>query len=34
MGLGEVKIEEDPATRALSPKQRLGMLKALLNRPG
>ena len=33
MGLAEVKIAEDPATRALSPKERLGMLKALLNKP-
>ena len=32
MGLEEVKVEEDPATRALSPKDRLGMLKALLNK--
>ncbi len=32
MGLAEVKLEEDPATRALSPKDRLGMLKALLNK--
>jgi ATP-dependent DNA helicase Rep len=33
MGLGETKIQEDEATRALSPKERLGMLKALLNKP-
>ncbi|PLC54684.1 ATP-dependent DNA helicase Rep [Pollutimonas nitritireducens] len=32
MGLAEVKLEEDPSTRALSPKDRLGMLKALLNK--
>jgi len=30
MGLGEDKIREDEATRAMSPKERLGMLKALL----
>ncbi|NGM85790.1 UvrD-helicase domain-containing protein [Parapusillimonas sp. SGNA-6] len=32
MGLGEAKIVEDPETQALSPKERLGMLKALLNK--
>ena len=32
MGLKDVKVEEDPATRAMSPKERLGMLKALLNK--
>ena len=32
MGLAEVKLEEDDAARALSPKDRLGMLKALLNK--
>lgn len=33
MGLSEVKgPEEDPALRALNPKERLGMLKALLNK--
>ncbi len=32
MGLAQVKLEEDPATRAMSPKDRLGMLKALLNK--
>ncbi|NYT63299.1 UvrD-helicase domain-containing protein [Alcaligenaceae bacterium] len=32
MGLEELQLEEDPATRALSPKDRLGMLKAMLNK--
>jgi len=32
MGLGDVRIEEDEATRAMSPKERLGMLKALLQK--
>lgn len=32
MGLEGVKIEEDEASRAMSPKERLGMLKALLNK--
>jgi ATP-dependent DNA helicase Rep len=32
MGLAEVTMQEDPATQALSPKDRLGMLKALLNK--
>ncbi len=32
MGLKQVNVEEDPTTRALSPKERLGMLKALLNK--
>ncbi|RTZ45866.1 ATP-dependent DNA helicase Rep [Candidimonas sp. SYP-B2681] len=32
MGLADVKMEEDPATRALTPKDRLGMLRALLNK--
>lgn len=34
MGLGEVKLQEDPATQALSPRQRLGMLKELLSKAG
>jgi len=33
MELGEANIEEDEATRAMTPKERLGMLKALLNKP-
>jgi ATP-dependent DNA helicase Rep len=33
MGLAEVKVQEDESTRAMSPKERLGMLKALLNKP-
>ncbi|HEY9572569.1 MAG TPA: UvrD-helicase domain-containing protein [Pusillimonas sp.] len=33
MGLGGVTVSEDPATKALSPKERLGMLKAMLNKP-
>ncbi|MBO9354124.1 AAA family ATPase [Bordetella petrii] len=32
MGLGEVPVQEDDATRAMSPKERLGMLKALLKK--
>lgn len=32
MGLGSVKVAEDEATKAMSPKQRLDMLKALLNK--
>lgn len=32
MGLADVRIEEDEATRAMSPKERLGMLKALLKK--
>ncbi|TAL89813.1 MAG: ATP-dependent DNA helicase Rep [Candidimonas sp.] len=32
MGLGEMKLQEDPAMQALSPRQRLGMLKELLNK--
>ncbi|MEO6986713.1 MAG: UvrD-helicase domain-containing protein [Paralcaligenes sp.] len=32
MGLGEVKLQEDPAMQALSPRQRLGMLKELLSK--
>jgi len=32
MGLGDVRVEEDEATRAMSPKERLGMLKALLKK--
>ncbi|GAB2886296.1 UvrD-helicase domain-containing protein [Paralcaligenes ginsengisoli] len=32
MGLGELKLQEDPELQALSPKQRLGMLKALLSK--
>ncbi|MDM9558352.1 UvrD-helicase domain-containing protein [Bordetella petrii] len=32
MGLGDVRIEEDDATKAMSPKERLGMLKALLKK--
>ena len=32
MGLAEPGPQEDEATRALSPKERLGMLKALLNK--
>jgi ATP-dependent DNA helicase Rep len=34
MGLAEDKLEEDPATRALSPKERLQMLKNLLGKAG
>jgi ATP-dependent DNA helicase Rep len=30
MGLGDARFPEDEATRAMSPKERLGMLKALL----
>jgi ATP-dependent DNA helicase Rep len=33
MGLAQVKVQEDESTRAMSPKERLGMLKALLNKP-
>lgn len=32
MGLGDVPVQEDEATRAMSPKERLGMLKALLRK--
>jgi ATP-dependent DNA helicase Rep len=32
MGLATAKIEEDETTRTMSPKERLGMLKALLNK--
>ena len=32
MGLGETKIEEDETTKAMTPKERLGMLKALLQK--
>lgn len=32
MGLGDVRVVEDEATRAMSPKERLGMLKALLKK--
>lgn len=32
MGLSAVKLREDPELQALSPKQRLGMLKDLLNK--
>jgi len=32
MGLSSVKLREDPELQALSPKQRLGMLKDLLNK--
>ncbi len=32
MGLADIKLEEDPATRVLTPKDRLGMLRALLNK--
>ena len=32
MGLGSAKVAEDEATKAMSPKQRLDMLKALLNK--
>jgi len=32
MGLGDVAIQEDEATKAMSPKERLGMLKALLKK--
>lgn len=32
MGLGDGKIAEDETTKAMSPKQRLDMLKALLNK--
>jgi ATP-dependent DNA helicase Rep len=32
MGLAQEKIVEDEKSRALSPKERLGMLKALLNK--
>ena len=31
MGLEDIRIQEDPEHKALSPKDRLGMLKALLN---
>jgi ATP-dependent DNA helicase Rep len=34
MGLAEDKLEEDPETRALSPKERLQMLKNLLGKAG
>lgn len=34
MGLAEDKLEEDPAARALSPKERLQMLKNLLGKAG
>jgi len=34
MGLSSVKMQEDPELQALSPRQRLGMLKALLNKGG
>lgn len=34
MGLSAIKMQEDPELQALSPKQRLGMLKALLNKGG
>ena len=32
MGLEDVRIDEDEVTRAMSPKERLGMLKALLKK--
>ena len=32
MGLADVKVDEDDASRTLSPKERLGMLKALLKK--
>jgi len=32
MGLGDARIQEDEATKAMSPKERLGMLKALLKK--
>ncbi|MBO1113712.1 UvrD-helicase domain-containing protein [Bordetella petrii] len=32
MGLGDIPVQEDEATRAMSPKERLGMLKALLKK--
>ncbi len=32
MGLGDVCIQEDDATAAMSPKERMAMLKALLNK--
>ncbi|UYO94197.1 UvrD-helicase domain-containing protein [Pollutimonas sp. M17] len=32
MGLGDAAVTEDPATQALSPKERLDMLKAMLNK--
>jgi ATP-dependent DNA helicase Rep len=32
MGLATAKVEEDETTRTMSPKERLGMLKALLNK--
>jgi len=32
MGLGDVPVQEDEATRAMTPKERLGMLKALLKK--
>ncbi|HEY9279166.1 MAG TPA: UvrD-helicase domain-containing protein [Eoetvoesiella sp.] len=32
MGLADIKMQEDPELQALSPKQRLGMLKDLLNK--
>jgi ATP-dependent DNA helicase Rep len=34
MGLGSAHFPEDEATRAMSPKERLGMLKALLGKGG
>ncbi|ARP88097.1 UvrD-helicase domain-containing protein [Bordetella genomosp. 9] len=34
MGLGDARFPEDEATRAMSPKERLGMLKALLQKGG
>jgi len=34
MGLSAVKLREDPELQALSPKQRLGMLKDLLSKKG
>src|SRR5690606_27692521 len=33
MGLEQPGVTEDPATQALSPKERLGLLKAMLNKP-
>jgi len=32
MGLGQIKLNEDPELQGLNPKQRLGMLKDLLAR--
>jgi ATP-dependent DNA helicase Rep len=34
MGLGDARFPEDESTRAMSPKERLGMLRTLLNKGG